>query len=483
MKLSERANALQPSTLAGLFERARKTQNVISLAVGEFNEPTAANIVTSAATAETDPENKYTPADGLPELKKALAEKHNCEPENITLGPGSKVLLSAAIALLNNPGDGTILPNPYYPPYVEMVRFHGCQVMLVDKNVYGCEIDPPLLTQLMRQAKRVPIKTLVLNSPNNPTGAVFSQKDLEGLAEVVSQHNLIVIADEAYAAITYGREHFSFRQIPGMAECTVTVRSFSKEYNMTGQRLGYVIAPEGFSAGLKRALDGLVGCPSFAAQKAALAALSGPQEPVQEMVSELKRRRDYLVDWLNKVDIPYQPPEGAFYLFVKLPRYMGIKSVACAEFLLEKAGVAVTPGIAFGLGADEYIRLSYACASLEQIKEAMERMDKALNGESLNISLEQGLWGREEPKQTYLLIPPKENIDELERTLRAHGIVRKGLSELGENSFKYHGYMNMFGEGIIVSEQERTLNYLHQNGVIPHSTMFVPEDVVLTEMQ
>lgn len=377
MRLSKQGLSLAPSQLASFFEKVSTVKNAKSLAIGEFNEPTAQHILTSTLKVVAKGDIKYTPAAGLTILRRLIAEKHNCNIDNVAIGAGSKPLLSQTISLLTDPGDTVVIPTPCYPYYVSMAEKNNGSVVCCDTSKHGFRLN---ISNLQSKIKPVNGKSLlILNSPNNPTGVVHSKTELEGLANLASNNNMLVLVDNAYSAIIYdGSENIDFSNLHGMAEQVVSIYSFSKEYNMTGFRVGYAIGPTEFIAKLKIALSSFEGCASFISQKAAIAALTGPQDGVRTMVEKLNHRRKHLTNWLDEKGIYYAPPKGAFYIFAKLPGYarMGSESFACA--LLEATGIIVTPGTAFGEGLDGYVRISYAAMAYEDIDTSIVLLENAM---------------------------------------------------------------------------------------------------------
>lgn len=387
MNLSRKASELCPSPLAIFFEKAAATPGAISLAAGEFNEPIASHIIKAVARIIEEEQEmaklgltgsiKYTPASGLSKLRALIAKKHGCSIDNVAVGAGSKPLLSQAISLLVNPEASVIIPSPYYPYYRNMASNNRNEEIRLNTNKTNFRVDPYVLAKILKIVKKNVRNLLILNSPNNPTGTMQEKAELEEISKIINDNNMYVLADESYAAITYeGAVHTSFASLPGMDERTVSIRSFSKEYNMTGLRVGYAIGPKDFIAKLRSALEAFEGCASFLSQEAAIAALEGPQDVTSKMISKLSKRRKLLMGWLDKHNVSYPQPDGAFYVFADIPKRMGMSSEQFAEFLLQEAGVIVTPGTAFG--QFEYVRISYAAVPQKELELAIIKMEAAL---------------------------------------------------------------------------------------------------------
>jgi len=364
--LSERAERLVSSLLQEFFKKTKRRGDIISFAVGETNFSSPSHVKEAAKEAIENDFTRYTPASGVAELRElAMADfrKSGIEAtENTTvISAGAKPLIAAVIWALCDPEDEILIPGPYYPPYWDLVLTYGGKPVLIDTAQDGFELKGAQIKRCLSEKT----KAIILNSPNNPTGMVW---DWEELKELPS--NIWVIADESYHQIVYEGNYVSFASQPERKEQTITIRSFSKTYAMTGYRIGYLTGPEEAVNKIGLYLEMAVGSPCSVSQKAAIAALKGSQVSIDEMVKELDLRRQQLMNWLSKNKVPHPIPRGAFYVFADISRCGDCLSVA--NKLLEQ-GVAVTPGIAFGPYKD-YVRLSYAPLSQEQLQEGLKRM-------------------------------------------------------------------------------------------------------------
>ncbi|HHV54566.1 MAG TPA: pyridoxal phosphate-dependent aminotransferase [Firmicutes bacterium] len=367
-------------------ELSQKGVDVVGFGAGEPDFDTPAFIKEAAARALEQGMTKYTAVGGLPELRQAIAAKLLREngleysPGEIVVTVGAKHALYEIFQVLCEPGDEVVLPSPYWVSYLEQVRLAGATPVIVPASpANGLKITPDEL----RRALTSRTKVVLLNSPNNPTGAVYGRDELAALAEVVLTSNAWIVSDEIYESFVYTEEpHVSIASIaPEVKSRTLLVNGFSKRYAMTGWRLGYVAGAKPVVEAITNLQSHSTSNPTTFAQWGAIAALNGPQEPVQQMVEEFRRRRDFLVERLRLLPgVECARPEGAFYVF---PRISGIfgrsvdgfaitSSTSFCQAVLQKVQVAMVPGIAFG--ADEYVRLSYA-TSFERIQEGMRRLE------------------------------------------------------------------------------------------------------------
>ncbi|WP_455278229.1 pyridoxal phosphate-dependent aminotransferase [[Eubacterium] cellulosolvens] len=384
--LSERSIRLKPSAFAEFFAEAvelqRSGEDVIHLHVGEPDARTPKHIIEAAKMAMEEGFTHYTPPGGLFELREAISKKlkndndidSNPSDEICVLSGGYNALYCAFQALID-PGDEVLIPEPCLPQYWGDVALAGGVVTPV-RLMEDQQFKPDLKDLKSKINKKT--KMVLLNSPQNPTGSILTEEDMNSIAQIVESNDLFVISDEVYEKFLYGDfTHTSFASIPGMKERTLTINSFSKTYAMTGWRVGYA-AGNSELIGKIRALSEHTGwSPNSIAQKAAIAALKGPQDCVREMVDEFKKRRSIITSGLNNIDgFLCTPPKGAFYAF---PNTEKIKesSMELAQLILRKAKVAVVPGIAFGPQGEGKIRFSFA-NSKENIKEALERIGQTV---------------------------------------------------------------------------------------------------------
>lgn len=390
--LSEQSEALQESPLSSFFKRAKGMENIISLGVGEPYKQTPKFIKESGISAIQGGHTKYVPSNGLMELRQALGKKLGYDLNSIVVSSGAKPLIVAALWALTNKNRGVIIPTPYYPPFVEGVKLWGGCPILLDTSKFGFHLTPELLKKCLDQAivnsffgdhkmDILPLgfnghpSVIVINSPNNPTGAIYSEDDLEFVADLVKEYDLCVISDECYCDYVYSGKFCSFASIKEMKERTVTIRSFSKSYAMTGWRVGYAAGPRKVMEKIALYVENFVGCACSISQYAALSALNDENDLKQEMLREFSENRQILMDWLKAKKIPFADPEGAFYIFADFSSLLlQNDSVALANLFLEKAGVALTPGISFGKDYGSYMRISYAIET-SRLKEALSRLE------------------------------------------------------------------------------------------------------------
>ena len=352
--------------------------DIISFSTGEPDFATPDNITQACVSSLNDHFTHYTPSVGIPQLREAIAEKSRnennipCEASNVLVTPSKQAIFMTALSLIDE-GDEVILPDPSWGTYDACIRLAGGIPRYVEVS---SEKDYRLTPEDVAEAISPATKMIFLNTPSNPTGAVATKEDVQGIADLAIDHDLYVMSDEVYEKIIFEGTHYSIASIPGMFERTITINGMSKVYAMTGWRLGWAIAPpDVFKLLNTLQTHSLTCCTSFA-QQAGVEALSGPQDSVSKMLDEFKARRSIVMEELEKIPTLSCPvPKGAFYIF---PSYdHDISSVDLTEYLLYKAHVGVTPGSAFGPGSDKHIRISYAC-SREDLREGMRRIGEAL---------------------------------------------------------------------------------------------------------
>jgi len=383
---SKRVNLIKPSAIRRMLELSAGMENVIHLEQGEPDFTTPKHILEAAVEATKKGFTHYTEIDGTLELRQAIAEK--LEKDNgisadsqteVTVTSGSQeAMLIAALGFLNS-GDEALILDPYYPACFEDTLLAEAQpipVPLDEGKEY--EIELGVLESKITKKTRM----IWFCNPSNPTGHVFSRQDLEIIAEVAQRHDLIVFVDEIYEKIVYdGARHTSIGSLPGMEDRTITVNGFSKAYAMTGWRIGYVVAGKKLSGILRELHYYAVLCPNAISQKAAFAALTGPQGCVQEMASEYNRRRKLMLNELERIEsLYYTIPKGAFYVFPNFAGYEKSDEVL-ASYLLKEVGVVTAPGSGFGRAGEGHLRISYS-VSYEQVKEGMERIRRCLEHEA-----------------------------------------------------------------------------------------------------
>jgi aspartate/methionine/tyrosine aminotransferase len=351
-------------------------RSVIHLEIGEPDFDTPRHIVDAAKQALDEGWTHYGPTQGHADLREAIADyvsrtrNVNALPEQVSVVPGGKPILFFPMLALLEPGDEVIYPNPGFPIYESMIRFLGAEPVampLVEERGFSFDLD------LLRDKITDRTRLLILNSPQNPTGGIVPAGDITEIAEMVRDRDMMVLSDEIYSRIYYDEPPASIASLPGMLERTILLDGFSKTYAMTGWRAGYGVMPEWLVEAVNKLMVNSNSCTASFTQRAALAALTGPQEPVDEMVAEFHRRRDAFCDGLNSVPgLRCGRPGGAFYAFANV-RGTGIGSGEVADRLLHEAGVACLNGQSFGAFGDGYIRFSYA-NSYENLMEAVDRI-------------------------------------------------------------------------------------------------------------
>lgn len=394
MILSRKAQNISPSITLAITANAKKMKkegiDVISFGAGEPDFDTPSNIKAAAIEAINKGYTKYTASSGIIELKEAVIKKlHrdnnlNYNTNQIIISCGAKQALSDTFMAILNPGDEVIVPVPYWVTYPELVKLSG------GVPVYAkCSKDNGFKYDFNKIEKIVSEKTkaIIINSPNNPSGSVYTKDELEKLAEFAKKHDLIIISDEIYENLIYGNtKHISIASLSDDAyKRTVVINGVSKSYSMTGWRIGYAAASEDIIKLMSSIQSHTTSNPSSISQYAALEALNGDQSTVPMMRNEFLKRRDYMVKKINSIkDISCSKPEGAFYVLIDISKLFNKKisnniikgSVDFSKYLLDEEKVAVIPGAGFGI--DNYVRLSYA-TSMENIVEGLSRIEHFIN--------------------------------------------------------------------------------------------------------
>ena len=391
-KLSERLNRLAPSATLAMSQKSSEMKaqgiDVINLSVGEPDFNTPDHIKTAAKEAIDENYSKYSPVPGYPDLRKAIVDKLHRENQldyevaEILVSNGAKQSVCNRLMALVDEGDEVIIPAPYWVSYPQMVKLAGGNPTIV-KTGFAQEFK--ISPEQLEAAITPKTKVIILCSPSNPTGSVYSQSELEGLAHVILKHeDLYVIADEIYEHINYVGKHESIAQFPGMKERTIIVNGISKAYAMTGWRIGYIAAPEWIVKGCNKLQGQYTSGPCSISQRAAIDAYTQSQACVEEMRQAFQRRRDLIVKLAKDIHgLEVIEPKGAFYIFPKCNYFFGkstdgyyIKnSTDLSMYLLEKAHVATVGGDAFG--EPNCLRMSYATSD-ENIQEALRRIKNAL---------------------------------------------------------------------------------------------------------
>ncbi len=378
MKTSKIVEEIPSSGIRVFFDLVLGMKDVISLGIGEPDFVTPWNVRERAIFALEEGFTSYTSNKGLIELRREISRflkhRHGIEydPEDeILITVGVSEAFDLSLRAIIDRGDKILIPEPAYVSYAPITTLCGGKPISIntspDRNF---KITPREITDLCDDDT----KAIILNYPNNPTGASYSKRELTAISKVISRHDLIMISDEIYSDLTYDFDHTPFATLPGMKERTVYLNGFSKSYAMTGWRLGYACGPKNIIAAMTKIHQYTMLCASIISQMAALEAIKGGERSVQEMKREYKRRRAFVVERLNEMGLSCHCPEGAFYAFPSI-KSTGLSSMEFSRDLLEKEKVAVVPGTAFGALGEGYLRISYA-SNMDKLKEALFRIER-----------------------------------------------------------------------------------------------------------
>jgi len=384
MKLVERMTRIGVESAFEVLVKARALEaqgkSVIHLEIGEPDFPTPANVIAAGKKALDEGWTKYGPTQGLPDLRQSIAKyisrtrKISVGPENVCVVPGGKPIMYFVIIALLEAGDEAIFPDPGFPIYESMIRFQGAKpvgIPLLESRGFSMDLD------MLKDRLTDRTKLVVLNSPHNPTGGIIPADDIRRVAEMLRDRDIMILSDEIYSRICYDGDPFSIASLDGMLEKTIILDGFSKTYSMTGWRLGYGVMPTWLADAVVKLMVNSNSCTASFTQRAGIEALEGPQDAVDAMVTEFRKRRDAIVAGLNSIPGFRCPvPAGAFYVFPNIEG-TGIPSKALADKLLYEAGVACLDGACFGQHGSGYLRFSYA-NSLQNILDAIERIRKVL---------------------------------------------------------------------------------------------------------
>jgi len=381
MELASRVTQLTPSLTLAIDSKAKALRaegvEIYSFAAGEPDFDTPEHIKAAAEEALKSGFTKYTASSGMPELRTAISEKFkrdnglDYKPSDIIVSNGAKQSCYNAIMAVCGEGDEVIIPAPYWLSYPDMVRLAGAEPVIVQTTQ---ENDWKMTPRQFEEAMSPRTKMVIINSPGNPTGSVYTKEELRAIVEVAADEEITILSDEIYESLTYdGSEHVSVASItPEAKDLTITVNGFSKAYAMTGWRLGYLAAPEKIAKAIDSMQSHSTSGPCSFAQKGGLAALAGSQQCVADMREEFNIRREYMFERLSAIhNVTAVKPKGAFYMLANISK-LGMTSSNFADRLLSKANVAVVPGIAFG--DDRVVRLSYA-TGLDVIKPGLDRFE------------------------------------------------------------------------------------------------------------
>ena len=381
-KIASRISQLTGEGALAVFTRAKELEkegrSIIHLELGEPDFHPAAPVVDALRAAVADGRDRYVATRGIPSLRSAIAEylkrtrKLDVAPEQVLVAPGCKMALALAMMALIEPGDEVIYPDPSFPIYPSFTRGLGAKAVS-----YALREENKFQPDLKEIAAKITSKSrvLIFNSPNNPTGTVFTEATIAGIAELAKKHDLWVIADEIYARILFNGEYQSIWALPGMAERTVIIDGFSKSFAMTGWRLGYAVAQKHVIDALDMLVLNTFTCTAEFSQVAAIEALKDSTNAVPAMVEEYRKRRDLFVERLNRIPgFRCQRPDGAFYAWVNIEE-TGVPAAEVQRVLLEEAGVAGIAGAAFGAEGEKYLRFSLVSAT-HLLEEALERIER-----------------------------------------------------------------------------------------------------------
>ncbi len=394
IEISKLASSVKPSATLAAGAKAKQMKSegieVFDFSLGEPDFPTPEHICDAAFEAMKEGETHYTPASGTAELRKVIANWYDktyglkAMPDQVILSNGAKHSLHNALTVLCDPGDEVIIPTPYWVSYSTLVEITGAKPVLVSTSQ---ESHFKMSPEQFRDAITPKSRVLMINSPCNPTGTVYSREELAALADIVIEKNLVVISDEIYEQLVYeDNEATCFATLrPELPERTITISGVSKSYAMTGWRMGWTVGPQNAIKAMGNIQSQQTGCPSSVTQAAVIKALTGEQECVQTMRKEFAARREIVLGRLQELDLPCPPPGGAFYAFFDVSKHFGrtlggravTDSMSFCQALLESVHVNLVPGLAFG--AEGCVRMSFA-ASREQIQGGLDRLRKFLAG-------------------------------------------------------------------------------------------------------
>lgn len=380
--LSNKIVDIKPSGIRKFFDMLNGRDDVISLTVGQPDFPTPWHISEQAIKSIENNKTYYTANSGLLPLREAIADylarrfSLSYHPENeIIVTVGGSEAIDVSFRALINPGDEVILPQPAFVCYEPIVELCGGKPIIVNTKA---ENNFKLTPAELKAAITDKTKLLVLPFPNNPTGAILTKEDLEGIAEVLRPTNIAVLSDEIYAELTYGKKHVSIASLDGMRERTIIASGFSKAYAMTGWRLGYLCAPKEIVTQMYKIHQYGIMCAPTASQFAGIEAMINGDDDIEYMKAQYNRRRVMLLDGFRSLGLPCFEPEGAFYAFPHITdESFGMNSEEFCERLLNEAGVAIVPGSAFGACGEGFARVSYAY-SVRHLEQALERMGEFL---------------------------------------------------------------------------------------------------------
>lgn len=381
LKTNKLFENVKPSPFLQMFEASMKYTDLISLGVGEPDLTTDQRIIDAAAKAASEGFTHYPPVAGFGDLRAAIckywADKYglDSDPDDVIIGVGATQAMYMLLQALIDPGDEVIAPDPCFTPYLQSIEYaYGKPVCVECKEENAFAMTADALEKCITPKTKI----VIVNSPNNPTGAVLDKEEAIKICEVIKKHDLILFSDEVYEAFLYDGEHISLATLPGMKERTFTIGSFSKTYAMCGWRVGYAIGPKNIINMTKIINVGTTMCMNSVSQKAALYAIQNCEDFVEKMVAEFKQRVDYATDRINSIKgLSCIKPRGAFYIFTNI-KETGMKSMEFGLKILDEARVVTIPGISFGDNSDDYIRIS-CTIPIPKMAEAFDKIEKVMS--------------------------------------------------------------------------------------------------------
>lgn len=377
--ISKKVENMQPSGIRAFFDLVLGMKDIISLGVGEPDFVTPWQIREAGIYSLEEGFTSYTSNKGLYKLRLSISRYlknryglEYCPDEEILITVGVSEGFDLSLRAIINPGDKILIPSPSYVSYGPLTELAGGIPIYIDTKDEGFKLTPRILEKHIDKKT----KAVILNYPTNPTGISYTRKELNEINKVILKHKLLCISDEIYGDLTYDFEHTPFATLSGAKENTIYLNGFSKSYAMTGWRVGFACGPKEIIAAMTKVHQYTIMCVPITSQMAACEALQTGRKSVEEMKREYQRRREIIIDGLNKLGLGCIKPDGAFYVFASIKK-IGLDCLDFAQRLLREQKVAVVPGTAFGRGFDDYIRISYA-SSLDNLKEALIRIENFL---------------------------------------------------------------------------------------------------------
>lgn len=378
-RYNKRLDQIAVSLIRQFDERVSNIPNILKLTLGEPDFNTPEHVKQAGIQAIQDNYSHYTGMTGLPELRKAAADfvqkKYHLSYDfqtEVLVTVGVTEGIAASLLTVLEAGDKVVLPSPIFPGYEPIVKLAGAQPVYIDTSDNGFVLSPEALEATL-QEHGAAVKAVVLNYPGNPSGVTYSAEEVKAIADVLKKYAVFVISDEVYSELTYEGQHVSIAEY--LRDQTILLNGLSKSHAMTGWRLGMIFAPKEITKELMKTHQYLVTSATTQAQKAAVAALTEGIDDALAMKDEYLKRRDFVCEKLAELGYEVAKPSGAFYIFAKIPQGLIQDSMEYCVDLAEKEGLAIIPGVAFGMGGEGYVRISYA-ASMEDLTEAMKRMKK-----------------------------------------------------------------------------------------------------------